>query len=71
MAKQMVSEVNMIEKNEQLSRFGFNFRRGGVHTSRTMMLEEMRDLLTYVDRPEAEKSDYLKAINNENWQAYR
>lgn len=66
MAKQMVSEVNMIEKNEQLSRFGFNFRRGGVHTSRTMMLEEMRDLLTYVDRPEAEKSDYLKAINNEN-----
>ena len=56
----------MTEINKQLSRFGFSFKRGGAHTSRTMMLEELGDLLTYVDRPEAEKSDYLQAIGDEN-----
>lgn len=56
----------MTEKNNQLSRFGFSFERGGAHTSRTMMLEELGALLTYVDRPEAEKSDYLQAIDDEN-----
>lgn len=58
--------VSMTEKNKQLSRFGFSFERGGAHTSRTMMLEELGALLTYVDRPEAEKSDYLQAIDDEN-----
>lgn len=56
----------MTESNHQLSRFGFNFERSGAHTSRTMMLEELRALLTYVDRPEAEKSDYLQVIDVEN-----
>ncbi|MBD3750759.1 MAG: hypothetical protein IE931_14855 [Sphingobacteriales bacterium] len=56
----------MTEKNKQLSRFGFSFERGGAHTSRTMMLEELGALLNYVDRPEAEKSDYLQAIDDEN-----
>ena len=56
----------MTEKDKQLSRFGFSFERGGAHTSRTMMLEEMGTLLTYVDQPEAEKSDYLQAIDDEN-----
>jgi hypothetical protein len=60
------SAVSMTEKNKQLSRFGFSFERGGAHTSRTMMLEELGALLTYVDRPEAEKSDYLQAIDDEN-----
>lgn len=31
-----------------------------------MMLEELKDLLAYVDRPEAEKSDYLQAIDDKN-----
>jgi len=65
-AKQVRSAVNMTEKTKQLSRFGFSFERGGAHTSRTMMLEELGALLTYVDRPEAEKSDYLQAIYDEN-----
>lgn len=56
----------MTEKNKQLSRFGFSFERGGAHTARTMMLEELEALLTYVDRPEADKSDYLQAIDDEN-----
>ena len=56
----------MTGKNKQFSRFGFSFNRGGAHTSRTMMLEELRTLLAYVDRPEAEKRDYLQAIRDEN-----
>ena len=56
----------MTGKNKQLYRFGFSFKRGGAHTSRTMMLEELRALLAYVDRPEAEKRDYLRAIKDEN-----
>ena len=56
----------MTEIGKQLSRFGFSFRRGSTHTSRTMMLEELRTLLTYIDNPEADKSEYLKAINDEN-----
>ncbi|MBM9537897.1 hypothetical protein [Desulfobulbus alkaliphilus] len=56
----------MTEKNKRLSRFGFSFERGGAHTSRTMMLEELGALLTYVDRPEADKCDYLQAIDDEN-----
>lgn len=58
--------MSMTEKNGQLSRFGFSFERGGAHTARTMMLEELKVLLTYVDRPEADKSDYLQAIDDEN-----
>lgn len=30
------------------------------------MIEELKVLLTYVDRPEADKSDYLQAIEDEN-----
>jgi hypothetical protein len=31
-----------------------------------MMLEELGALLAYIDRPEADKSDYLQAIDDEN-----
>ena len=65
-AEQVRPAVSMTEKNKQLSRFGFSFERGGAHTSRTMMLGELRDLLTYVDRPEADRIDYLQAINDED-----
>ena len=54
------------KKHPHLSRFGFSFERGGVHTSRTMMLEELVGLLACVQRPEAEKSEYLQAIDHEN-----
>ena len=56
----------MTEKNKHLAWFGFSFKRGGAHTSRTMMLEELGALLTYVDCPKADKSDYLQAIDDEN-----
>ncbi len=56
----------MTKNNHPLSRFGFRFERSGAHTSRTMMLEELAALLTYVNRPEADKRAYLQAIDDEN-----
>jgi len=56
----------MAARNEQLTRFGFSFERGGAHTSRTMMIQELGTLLSYVDRPEAKKTDYLRAIDDDN-----
>ncbi len=58
--------VSATEKNKQLSRFGFNFERGGAHTARTMMVEELITLLAYVEHSDADKSDYLRAICHEN-----
>ena len=51
---------------KRLMHFGFNFGRGGAHTSRTMMLEELEALLAYVHQPEAVKADYLRAIKEDN-----
>ena len=54
--------MDLTEKNKYLSRFGFSFERGGAHTSRTMMLEDLRVLLSHVERSDAEKDSYLQAI---------
>lgn len=56
----------MTEKNKQLSRFGFSVERGGTHIARTMMLNELKILLSYVDRPDASKNEYIQAIKKEN-----
>ena len=58
--------VSMTKKNRHLARFGFSIKRGGAHTARTMMLEELTALLTYVERSDADKRDYLRAIGDEN-----
>lgn len=50
----------------QLSRFGLHFGRGGTHSSRTMMLDELTELLDYVNRADATKADYLHAIEEDN-----
>lgn len=51
---------------EILMRLGFSFEPGGAHSSRTMMLEDLSALLSYVESPEATKEDYLQAIEKEN-----
>ena len=58
-------KVNL-EKKRDLARFGFSFERGGVHTARTMMLTELRDLLSFVDAAHAGKADYLDAVQTAN-----
>lgn len=57
-------------KNNKLSSFGFKFERGGAHTSRTLMLEELEHLLAYVDE-QAGKDDFKNAIVEENCLAKR
>lgn len=52
--------------NNKLERLGFSFERGGVHTARTMMLAELRALLSFVDAADAAKADYLDAIQTAN-----
>jgi hypothetical protein len=49
-----------------LTEFGFSFRHGGAHTARTMMLEELKELLDYVDNGEMTRQEYLKAIVEDN-----
>lgn len=57
-----MTETNAIK----LTRFGYRFGRGGVHSSRTMMLTELRALLSYVDKADASKAEYLEAIQTVN-----
>ena len=52
--------------NNKLERLGFSYERGGVHTARTMMLVELRALLSFVDTAEAGRADYLEAIQTAN-----
>lgn len=55
-----------MKNHERLVRFGFSFERNGAHSARTMMLAELRELLNYVNNPEAERNDYQRAIVDEN-----
>ena len=63
----MREAIRMAGTNEDaLRRFGFNFARGGAHSSRTIMLGELTALISHVNRSDATKEDYLHAIENEN-----
>jgi len=57
---------NISEYNNKLERYGFSYERGGVHTARTMMLAELRALLSYIDKTDAPKAEYLEAIQTAN-----
>lgn len=61
------TELTSIENNpKNLERLGFSYERGGVHTARTMMLVELRALLSFVDATNAARADYLEAIQTAN-----
>lgn len=53
-------------QKSKLGHFGFSFARGGAHTARTIMLQELRLLLSYVNNPCADKDDYMRAIVQDN-----
>jgi hypothetical protein len=53
-------------ENKNLEKFGFRFERGGAHLARTMMLEDLSELLSYVNDPKAEKTEYYQAIEEDN-----
>ncbi len=49
-----------------LKKLGFRLGPSGVHIGRTIMLEELRTLLSCVPSPDACKEDYVKAIVENN-----
>ena len=51
---------------KKLKRFGFSYERGGVHTARTIMLVDLRALLSFVEATDAARADYLEAIQTAN-----
>jgi hypothetical protein len=53
-------------KYQSMTSFGFSLERGGAHSSRTMMLEELSNLFAYINRVDASKADYQQAIDQEN-----
>lgn len=61
-----VTGIASMPDQKQLTRYGFRFERGGTHSSRTMMLDELTALLDYVNRSDATKADYLHAIEEDN-----
>ena len=48
------------------SLFGFRFDNGSAHTARTMMLEDLQLLLSYISNQDSPKNDYLKAVTEDN-----
>jgi hypothetical protein len=54
-----------------LSRLGFNFKHGGAHLARTMMLDELSALLDYVKNANASIGEYRKAVVDQNCLAKR
>ncbi len=56
---------------DNLTFFGFNLGRNSAHTSRTIMLAELKTLLAYVNNPTAAKADYRQAVEKNNCLAKR
>ncbi|MDR1080621.1 MAG: hypothetical protein LBQ79_06600 [Deltaproteobacteria bacterium] len=56
----------MTDDRAKLSRLGFSFRRGGTHTARSMMLDDLGTLLDEVGDPEAPRSAYREAAVGQN-----
>ena len=61
----MMMNMTDFQPSERLLQAGFRFGDKGTHTSRTMMLSELSDLLAELP-PEAERADYAAAIIEEN-----
>lgn len=49
-----------------LTHYGFKFNKNSTHTRRTMMLDEISLLLSYVNNRKAKKAEYIKAITEDN-----
>lgn len=54
------------DKENRFNPFGIDFSQGGAHFARTLMMEELSQLIAYVDDINAPKDIYRKAIEEEN-----
>jgi len=52
--------------NSKLIRFGFSFKKGGVHTKRTMMVKELSALFEYITDETSSVQVYRSAIQDDN-----
>jgi len=59
-------EYLMISKG-QLEKYGFNFKRGSVHSSRTIMFEDLSFLFDSIKRLVLNKDEYLYVIKKQNY----
>ena len=57
--------MNELEQ-KHLEKLGFRFTRNGVHSARTIMLNELELLFAYVEDVEAPKQTYIDAIVSDN-----
>ena len=55
----------MLNKNA-LTKMGFIFDGTSTHNARTIMLNELENLLQFINRPNASKEDYIHAIVEDN-----
>ena len=62
----MTKDNNFISHQNNLSKFGFKHEVTGVHTSRTMMYEELHLLLDTVNNFSAQIQEYIEAIVEDN-----
>jgi hypothetical protein len=66
----MLSDLSINNQTEAsqlaLKKSGFRLGPSGVHIGRTLMLEELRALFSYVPDSNSKKSDYIKAITADN-----
>ena len=62
----MKSVSTMTNKVDDLEAFGFKGGRGGAHSSRTIMLDELDALFAFIERADATKAEYQHAIDEDN-----
>lgn len=49
-----------------LEQFGFSFERGGAHTARTLMFEELQEVLLRISDVSVRRDEYRRAIIEDN-----
>lgn len=62
----MINYATQSLKAETLQNFGFSGEKGGAHASRTIMLDELQQLLSAIQNPDAEREQYRSVIIEEN-----
>lgn len=60
----MVTMTN--SREECLARFGFSFERGGAHLARSMMLDDLQNLVQHVPDASAAHDEYSRAVLEDN-----
>ena len=60
-----------MDKKTLLTYLGFKFNKGGTHTSRTIMLDELQLLLSFICDKDASRDVYTQAIIEDNCLAKR